>query len=158
MRRHYKLRRMWFFILPFAAVTVLVGLSIAVAPRGGLLAPVAGAAFVFLGVWYARRGLRIGVEVGPDEIVVYGPFRTQQLLWRDVASLRTHRWSINQVVDLELTDGRLVNTNLIQGASVGWHGGKTTDILSVLQADLGSHHASAGSAQLASTDTRPTAS
>jgi hypothetical protein len=154
MRRHYKLRRIWLAAYPFAAVMVLAALSIAVAPGGGLLLPVVGAAIVLLAVWFTRRGMRIGVEVGPDEIVVYGPVRTQRLLWHDVAGVSTHRWSINRVVDLKLADGRTVNTNLIQGASVGWRGGKTTDILSVLQGELDSHRAPVTSGQLAAADAR----
>lgn len=43
---------------------------------------------------------------------------------------------LNKIVDITLVDGRTLNTNLIQGAPVIWTGGKTKDILSVLQTEL----------------------
>jgi hypothetical protein len=78
----------------------------------------------------------MGVEVRQNDIVVFGPFGTKHVPRDEVAGLGTHRWSINTIVDLKLVDGRTLNTNLIQGASVVWNGGKTVDILSVLQAEL----------------------
>jgi Bacterial PH domain len=135
-RRHYKTRRNGLAFYPFLVVTVAVGLSIAVAPGGGFLLPLAGGVFIFLAVWFIKRGMRLGVEVGEEGIVVYGPFSTQRVAWDDVVGLDTHRWSINKIVDLKLRDGHTVNTNLIQGALVTWQGGKTKDILSVLQAEF----------------------
>jgi hypothetical protein len=137
-RRHYKTRRNGLAFYPFLVVTVVVGLSIAVAPGGGFLPPLAGGVFIFLAVWFTKRGRRLGVEVGEEGIVVYGPFSTQRVAWDDVVGLDTHRWSINEIVDLRLADGRTLNTNLIQGAPVTWQGGKTKDILSVLQVELNS--------------------
>lgn len=81
---------------------------------------------------------RIGIEAGNDGIVVYGPFSTRHVAWDEVAGLDTHRWSISKVVDLKLIDGRTVETNLLQGRTVTWRGGKTRDILSVLQSELDS--------------------
>jgi hypothetical protein len=81
----------------------------------------------------------MGLKVDKDNIYVYGPFSSGRVAWRDVSGLATHRWSVNQIVDLKLVDGRTLNTNLIQGASVDWQGGKTKDILSVLQAELDAH-------------------
>jgi hypothetical protein len=78
----------------------------------------------------------MGVEVRQNDIVVFGPLGANHVPWNEVAGLGTHRWSINTIVDVKLVDGRTLNTNLIQGAPVVWNGGKTVDILSVLQAEL----------------------
>jgi hypothetical protein len=40
------------------------------------------------------------------------------------------------VIHFDLRDDRRLETNLIQGALVTWRGGKTKDILSVLQREL----------------------
>jgi len=136
--RHYRTRRNRLLAYPFSILMTILGLIVATAPRGGLLLPMAGGAMIIFAVVFTRWVSRVGIEVGQDGIVVYGPFMTRRVRWSKVAGLATHRWSINQVVDVKLSDGRTLNTNLIQGAPVIWNGGRTKDILSVLQAEFDS--------------------
>jgi hypothetical protein len=135
-RRHYRTRRNR-LAYPIFVLGIPLCVLLVFAPRGGL--PVHLTALVFTGamLWLARNLIRLGIEVGDDGITVYG-LRRQQVTWDQVAGLDTHRWSINTIVDVRLTDGRALNTNLIQGAPITWHGGKTKDIVSVLQAELDS--------------------
>jgi hypothetical protein len=121
---------------PFLGVCILLGLLLVLAPRGGLAVHVGAGVCVLIFVWLARNTARMGLKVDKDDIYVYGPFSSKRVAWKDVSGLATHRWSVNQIVDLKLMDGRTLNTNLIQGASVDWQGGETKDILSVLQAEL----------------------
>jgi hypothetical protein len=72
-------------------------------------------------------------------VVVRGPFSSHRVPKRDIVGVGIHRWAVNMVVHLDLRDGRRLETNLIQGALVTWRGGRTKDILSVLQRDLNAH-------------------
>lgn len=137
-QRHYRTRRNRFFIYPFSVVGVVIGLLLVFVPRGGLIIHLGAAVCVGLMLWLARNAIRMGLEVGPSGARVYGPFRSEYVAWDNVAGLDTHRWSINQIVDLRLADGRTLNTNLIQGESVVWRDGETSDILSTLQNELSS--------------------
>lgn len=138
-QRHYRTRRNRLVIYPFLGAFIVLGLLLVLVPRGGLAIHVGAGLGVLIIVWLARNTARMGLEVDRDNIHVYGPFSSERVAWRDVSGLATHRWSVNQIVDLKLADGRTLNTNLIQGASVDWQGGETKEILSVLQAELDAH-------------------
>jgi hypothetical protein len=138
-QRHYRTRRNRFGMYPFLGICIFLGLLLTLAPRGGLALHVGAGVGVLILVWLARNAARMGLKVDRDDVQVCGPFSSERVAWSDVSGLDTHRWSINQIVDLKLMDGRTLNTNLIQGASVDWQGGETKDILSVLQAELDAH-------------------
>jgi hypothetical protein len=135
-RRHYRTWRNRVGVYFFGSVIGILGLVLAGASPAPIAVRIVGVAALPLAWLYVRRGTRIGVEVTNDGIVVYGTFSTQRVSTADVLNVGTHRWFMNQVVHLDLRDGRRVETNLIQGALVTWHGGKTKDILSVLQREL----------------------
>jgi hypothetical protein len=115
----------------------VLGIAVAGASAAPIPLRVVGIAAIPLAWAYIWRGVRIGVEVCDGYIVIYGPFRTQRVSRVDVLRISTHSWFMNTVVHLDLQDGRRIETNLIQGALVTWHGGKTRDILSVLRRELG---------------------
>ncbi len=146
--RHYRTRRNRIFVYPFAIVGVSLCLLLALVPRGGLAVHAGAVVGIVLLSWLARNAARAGVAMDPSGVRVYGPFRSERVDWDDIVGLDTHRWSINHVVDLRLADGRTLNTNLIQGASVDWDGGETTDILSILRVELRSRGAGAGTVSL----------
>jgi xanthosine utilization system XapX-like protein len=134
--RHYRTWRNRLAVYPFGILIGILGLILAAASPAPVAVRIVGVAGIPLAWLYIRRGTRIGVEVTNDGIVVYGPLSTQRVSTADVLNVGTHRWFMNQVVHLDLRDGRRVETNLIQGVLVTWHGGKTKDILSVLQREL----------------------
>jgi hypothetical protein len=135
-KRHYRTRRNRFFIYPFSTAGVVICLLLVLVPRGGLVVHVGAAICVVLLLWLARNAGRMGLEVDPNGIHVHGPFKSEHVAWDNVVGLDTHRWSINEIIDVRLADGRTLNTSLVQGIPVSWHGGKTNDILSVLQTEL----------------------
>lgn len=135
-KRHYRTQRNRFFAYPFGGLAIVVGLIVILAPRGGLAIHISAAGCLAFVLWLIRNALRLGIATDEGGVVVYGPISAQRVTWGEIAGLDTHRWSINQIVDLQLVDGRKLNTNLIQGASVTWHGGKTSDILDVLGKEL----------------------
>src|SRR5271154_2636200 len=110
-QRHYRTRRNRLVIYPFFGVCILLGLLLVLVPRGGLAVHVGAGLGVLIIVWLARNTARMGLKVDKDDIYVYGPFSSTRVAWRDVSGLATHRWSVNQIVDLKLADGRTLNTN-----------------------------------------------
>jgi hypothetical protein len=117
--RHYRTWRNRVLLYPFGVLAAVLGLAVAGAPVAlpVRIPTLAGLAFAF---WLIRRGTHVGLEVGTKGIEVYGPFRTQHVSWDQVAGLGTYRWFANKVVELDLSDGRKLETNLIQGALVTW--------------------------------------
>jgi RHS repeat-associated protein len=136
--RHYRTRRSRFTLYPFSIVAALLGLLLALASWGGILIHIGGIIALIAMLWIMRNAARMGIRVGEDEIVVYGSFRTHYVAWRDVAGFTTHRVSSSHIVDLKLTDGHTIKTSLVQGVPVTWRGGRTEDVLSVLEAEVGS--------------------
>lgn len=123
-------------LYPFCVFGGLLGLLVTLAPSGPLLLHV-GTAVCVLGVlWLTKRARQLGIEVTHNGIVVHNTYVTSRLTWAEIAGFDTRRWMVNREVGIRLKEGRRVRTSLLQGRVVTWKGGKTRDIISVLEADL----------------------
>lgn len=155
---HYHTRVVRMLLYPFCGVGCLIGLIVTFAPSGALLLHIwAGACTVGI-AWLLRRSARLGIGIVDDGIVAYGAFWSKHVQWGEVAGFDTQRWVINQEVGVKLANGERVRTTLLQGRVVAWHGGKTRDILSILQTELDSHDAFEGDEENTDSETSTTSS
>lgn len=136
---HYHTRVARILLYPFGTVTIFLGLIVTFVPRGALLLHIWAAAWTIGAAWLLRRSARLGIDIVEDGIVAYGAFWSKHVPWDEIAGFDTQRWVINQEVGVKLANGERVRTSLLQGRVVAWHGGKTRDILSILQTELDSH-------------------
>jgi hypothetical protein len=137
-RRHYRTHIGLIILYPFCVVGVVLGLLVTLVPRGGVLLHIMTAGCVLGALWLTGRVKRLGVLVTSENITVYNTYYTRRIAWVDVGGFDTRRWVLNREVGIQLRDGSRIHTSLLQGRFVTWSGGKTRDIISVLQADLDS--------------------
>jgi hypothetical protein len=121
---------------PFGVVLGVLGLVVAGAAPAPIPVRVFGLICLPLAWWFGTLGGRIGVDIGAADVVVRGPFGSERLTRAEIVDVGVHRWFLNMVVHFDLSDGRRLGTNLIQGVMVNWEGGTTKDILSVLGHEL----------------------
>jgi hypothetical protein len=145
--RHYRTRRNRVAYFPLWLCTVVIALIVALVPRGPAAIHVGAAIALVVLLWLGRNIYRLGINLTDDGITVYGAVRTRHVAWREVVAVETHRWMGGEIADLALSNGRRVNTNLIQGAPVSWAAGEaageTTDIVSELTSAVANHRVNA---------------
>ena len=135
-RGTYRTRRNQLVVLPVGLIAPLLGLILAASPSASLPIRLVGLVGLVGGVAYVWRGVRIGVDIDDDGVIVRGPFTSERLSKDDIAAVGTHTWFANVVVNFDLKDGRRLGTNLIQGARTTSPDGTTKDVMSVLQREL----------------------
>jgi hypothetical protein len=123
-----------FGLYPLLAAWLVFSLPLIVAPRGGWPIHLGGVVFVLASLWSFRLPGRMGVTVRSEGIVVGHILWSRFIPWENVEQFDTRRWGFNHEVGIRLPDGQRAITSLLQGRVVAWDGGKTRDILSVLNA------------------------
>lgn len=136
--RHYRTSIARIILYPYCVLGLILGAGLVVVPRGALLIHIGAGACVLIALWLTRQVKRLGVKTTDDGMIVYHPYGTSRLAWTDIVGFDTRRWVINQEVGIRLKNGSRVRTSLVQGRVVTWQGGKTRNILSVLEAEMNS--------------------
>jgi hypothetical protein len=121
----------------YAVVGFIVWLAISGAPHipVSLRVLAAGVAVGFLYLTWHYGGGR-GVAVRVDGIYVRRWFRWRFIPWREISTFRIRRRSLSPPVFVELVSGESRMLPLTQGRQVAWAGGRSRDIVSVLNGDL----------------------
>jgi hypothetical protein len=122
---------------PSGIILGVLGLVVAGASPAPVPVRIFGLICIPLAWWFGTIGGRIGVDINEADILVRGLFGSERLSRADIVGVGTHRWFLNFVVHFDLRHGRRLSTNLIQSARVSWKDGRTNDILSVLQGEIG---------------------
>lgn len=137
MSRHYRTTLSRLIMYPFGGLALCLGLIVTLVPRGAIVLHVVAAICVIVLFLLIRRIKLIGVKTSDDCLIVYNVYATRQLRWVDIDRFDTRRWGINHEVGIWLKSGNRIRTSLVQGRVVRWQRGKTRDIMSVLQEEMG---------------------
>jgi hypothetical protein len=118
-------------VFGFVVCISLIAANIAVGFK--VLAGVAAFSYGYV-VWHYGGGQ--GVAVRSDGIYVRRWFRFDFIPWQDVNVFRIKHASLSPPVYVELVSGQMRMLPLTQGRQMAWPGGKSKDIVAVLNDEL----------------------
>jgi hypothetical protein len=123
-------------IRAFWLLAAFLALVVAAAPPLPAIARVPLVALLLCSLLIAYRAGRMGVAVTPSGVWLGMVAFSRWIPWREVSAFEERPFMLYAEVRVRVTDGRSYRTMLVQGRAMRWHGGKTRDVLSALNADL----------------------
>ncbi|HEX3510592.1 MAG TPA: hypothetical protein VHT27_05770 [Solirubrobacteraceae bacterium] len=112
-------------------------LSLLIAPTGGVAPKIIGAFCLIGAPLLFVRQLRAGVEITQQSVRVHSVYLTRAIPRPLIVGITTKPVFTSKMVYLVLRGGGTAWTGLAQGVTVAWEGGRTVDIVGVLESELG---------------------
>jgi hypothetical protein len=120
----------------YAVIAFVFLMGLAVSPIAPILRIAAGVLAVSYLSLTRFQWSRIGLEVRPDGVRVWGMLTRRFVPLAEIRSFTSDQGVSVRRVRVELTTGQTLRTGLVQGRKMHWHHGASKNIVTVLNTTL----------------------